>query len=232
MRGPVPFEEGQFEFERGPKVKIPCSYAPEDHAYFPEEPEFWFSIRGFRLTGRPRSTWMIRGVYQGYAPRAVERFSFYDYHFQLAGTLKACTLSVSPRTAEVLHLTLNVPYDLVVYSHGLLISRDGKVVFMGHTDYRVDQTVVPVSLPPLGFIQTGVLPDHYKTCDFGYEKLTNTEITFLLGGERIVLLQGGSGRLGQYDIDLLVARAIEYPKGCFDCGICAISFVISRREGR
>ena len=170
-------------------------------------------------------------MYRKVVPRTVERFSFYDYHFQLPGTERACTLSVSPRTSEVLNLTPGVDYDLVSYAHGLVILERGRMVFYGHTDYKVNQAAVPAGLSPVSFAQTQVLEDHYRTCGLNYQKLTNTEITFSLAEKSVALHQGQSGSLGDYNIDLLVARTIEYPV-CYDCGMCAISFLITSREGQ
>jgi len=100
------------------------------------------------------------------------------------------------------------------------------MIFHGHTDYEADPAAVPEDLSPVSFSQTRVLEDHYKTCGFFYQKLTNTEIEFRLGRKSTALHQGESSRLGSYVVELLVARAIEYSQ-CCDCAMCAISFMIT-----
>ncbi|KPJ58956.1 MAG: hypothetical protein AMJ46_13060 [Latescibacteria bacterium DG_63] len=228
-RGPWTISEDVWE-PSGLKVDFPCPYATENHGYFPEKPEFWFSIRGPKPTiSRPGSPWTASGVYQGFAERTAGNFSFYDYYFDSPVVGRACTLSVSPQTAEALNLTLGASYDLVSYSHGLVILGGDGMLFHGHTDFHVDQTCVPANVSPVSFTQTRVLEDHYRTCIEGWPKFTNTEITFRLYGHSVVLYQGQTRRVAGYDIKVLVARAIEYPK-CCDCGMCAISFMITKSE--
>lgn len=223
-------EEDRWD-DSGLKVEFPCRYAPEDHEYFPEKPEFWFSIRGPKPTiSRPGSPWMASGVYQGFFRRVVGNFSSCDYHFHSPVVGRACTLSVSPQTSEVLNLAVGATYDLVSYSHGLLVLQGGRIVFHGHTDYQVDQACVPANLSPVSFAQTRVLKDHYRTCIDVWPKFTNTEITFRLYGQSVALHQGQSGSVAGYDIRVLVARVIEYPEKCCDCGECAISFMITKSE--
>ncbi len=58
------------------------------------------------------------------------------------------------------------------------------------------------------------------------------EVTFSLVGERVVLHQGQSGSLGQFEVNLLVARSVEYSGRCMDAGINGFSFTVIKGAER
>lgn len=230
--------------ERGEKVHLIGFSPPEYHDYFHESSEFAYGIRGL---GQPNvSQRVIRAVYLQHFPRITDHWARDDYRFDWPDMGQAFTLGVLSGFSQPLNLIPGTVYDLIQETHpgwpstyGLVIKQGGELVFQGLTDWRVNGTVSPDSLSPVRVSQTRVLNDHYmKSGHPCYGRITNIEVTFSLASERLVLRQGQSSRvvlhqgqsarLGRYEVNLLVARSIEYTGKCLDAGINGVSFTVTR----
>ena len=112
----------------------------------------------------------------------------------------------------------------------LTIQKGTNVIFLGLSDWDINYKYHLSDFLPIQASQTRVLSDHYIDGDFGWLRMTNTEIMFVLDGESVKLHQGQSAGLGDYEITLLIAREVEYDPKAYDAGQKSISYVISRKN--
>jgi len=220
---------------------------PEDHGYFHEGPEFRYYIKGLGASRVSQPVQMVRAAFLQRIPRKTDNWVSDDYRFDWLATGEPFTLVVSSGLSQPLNVIPGTVYDLVLETqsgwpsaYGLIIKQNGALVFQGLTDWKADGVVSTDGLSPIRASQTRVLTDHYmKSGNPCYGKITNVEITFSFASERLALHQGQSSRVilhqgqsrrpGQYELTLLVARAIEYSDRCLDTGMNGISFTVSRK---
>ncbi len=111
---------------------------------------------------------------------------------------------------------------------GLAITDKDGLVFLGIADWDIREYINLYKLFPVEITQTRILNDHFQEGDECWSKVTNTEYKFYKDGESLVLHQGQSGRLDNYEIELLVARVVEGYTDCADAGMNGFSFVAYR----
>jgi Leucine-rich repeat (LRR) protein len=167
------------------------------------------------------------GPYAAYAGRA--------FRFKVVDSGSPMTLTVRSGYADRVHLVPDTTYRLIAHSvlgwpstFGLVIKEDDDLVFLGLADWELDRTLSIGCLSPVRAEQVRILADHYREGDSCYDRFTNTEIAFLHAGESVLLHQGQSATLGDYEINLEIARTIDHHY-CQDAGLNNISFTISRR---
>jgi len=112
----------------------------------------------------------------------------------------------------------------------LTIQKNAKIILLGLSDWTINYEFHLSDFLPIQVSQTRVLSDHYIDGNFGWLRMTNTEIMFVLDGESTKLYQGQSAVLGDYQITLLEAREIEYDPKAYDAGQKSISYVIYRNN--
>ena len=69
--------------------------------------------------------------------------------------------------------------------------------------------------------QFSILENHYQKGSGCWDRVTNMEVMFAFGDDSLVLHQGESGILDAYQVNLEVARIVEYgrPGDCLDGGV-------------
>jgi hypothetical protein len=114
----------------------------------------------------------------------------------------------------------------------LIISQGNALVFMGITDWNIDGNIslddsfFKFSNPSIRVIQGGKLWFRSKIME--YIRATNIEMEFIIDGESVRMHQGDSKEIGNYKINLMVARDIEYIYQVLDGGANSISYTITR----
>jgi hypothetical protein len=158
------------------------------------------------------------------------------YVFQRLDTSAPVYLLIPIGIADNIKLTSGEVYQIdyeINYgwptSIGLMISQQNKLVFAGISDWSANKTVKLAGLLPLTVAQSDILIGHYiaGTDADPWVRKTNTEITFDLGGDSVVVHQGQSVSLGGYEIKLFIARETQYKPGWLDAGQNDISYVIT-----
>lgn len=232
----LPAESVVFDKRNRKEARLIGHSPPEDHDYFHESREFVCGLRGLDEPGVSRDRRMIHAVFLQHIPRMTDHRAYDDYRFDWPDMGQAFTLGIASGLSWPLSLIPGETYDLIVEfqpgwpcAYGLIIQQMGELVFQGLTHGRVDGVVSSDSRSPVKVSQTRLLEERYLKSDWScYGKITNVEVTFSLAGDRVVLHQGQSGRLGQYEVNLLVARSVEYSGRCLDAGINGFSFTVSR----
>jgi hypothetical protein len=116
------------------------------------------------------------------------------------------------------------------FGYRLVINRETELVFAGISIESFDSRLTLEGLIPITANLSKILKDNYVdgSEDVFWDRKTNTEITFTLDGYSVVLHQGQSAMLGDYQITLLIARQIQYKPNVYDAGQNGVSYVIIR----
>lgn len=112
----------------------------------------------------------------------------------------------------------------------LIINKEETVIFAGLADWDVDGRLNMNDMTPIQVHKSRVLEDNYidgESDDF-WERKTNNEIEFTLNENSVILHQGESSSLVDYEVTLLIAREIQYKPNWFDYQQNSFSFVISK----
>lgn len=115
-------------------------------------------------------------------------------------------------------------------TYGLRIEEAGELAFLGVSDWKPGETVRAELFAPITVGEPRVLVGHDAPENDCYEKITNTEIEFLMHDTSVRLHQGQSDMLGECCVDLDIARNVQYTDKCVDAGMNEISFTVSRFE--
>jgi len=114
----------------------------------------------------------------------------------------------------------------------LIISQGNELVFIGITDWYIDGNIsiddsfFKFSNPPIRVVPGNRLSLRFINRD--YLRATNTEIEFFINEESAIMHQGETSVIGNYKINLMVARDIEYIYQVIDGGANSISYTITR----
>jgi Leucine-rich repeat (LRR) protein len=214
----------------------------EQPIYFPEAMEypFGYEILGpsespdTLCTSGPGHACSIVATYLNRTPYESSLYTGQAFHFNMVGSGEPMTLTVRSGYANRVHLVPDTTYRLIAQgvlgwpdTFGLVIKEDDALVFLGLSDWELERTLSIGCLSPIGAEQVRVLADHYREGRPCYGRFINTEIAFAHDGESILLHQGQSATLGDYEINLDIARTIDH-YFCPDAGANNISFTISR----
>jgi hypothetical protein len=216
-----------------------------DHDYYPELTEFTY-----RITNYPdvyTSDYMSPIISPIIAEYVKQELSgpeqggviYTEYIFKPVSGNAQMALRIPMGAADNISMVAGEEYkiDHVYYAgwpyiYHFIIYENESVIFLGITDWSINNRFYLSDFLPIKIEQTKILTNHYiigGESDFWTRK-TNTEITFTLDGKSVTLHQGQSAILGDYNITLLIAREIEYPPICYDCAQNGISYVISRKN--
>jgi Leucine-rich repeat (LRR) protein len=226
-----------------PWLSISPTSIAEQPIYFREGMEYPF---GYEILGPSTSPDALCTGYGNpcsivatYLNRTPYESSLYEgqaFHFNVVDTGEPITLTVRSGYANRLHLVQDTTYRLIAQgvlgwpdTFGLVIKEGDALVFLGLADWELERTISIGCLSPIGVEQVRVLADHYREGDSCFDRFTNTQIAFSLDGESILLDQGESATLGDYEINLDIARTVDQYH-CPDAGANNISFTISRRS--
>ena len=216
-----------------------------DHDYYPDKQQFTYGI--FDPSGRSivgsKEPQIIPAKY-------IERAYAYSsgkpqtaYHFESTATHEQVTVMITALIADEIKLTSGEVYKIISEfypgwprTYGLIISQDGDLIFAGLSDWQldgrinIDDAYFPISNQPITVKQARVLTDHYFERRLGESicRTTNTEMVFSCNGKNITLHQGESAMLGDYDVNLRVAREIQWVLPPTDAGQNGISYTITK----
>ena len=115
------------------------------------------------------------------------------------------------------------------YDTDLMITDNHQLVFLGISDYYPGAGKAPYEASPIEITNSEILKDHYilnpNDC---VAKYTNDELRFEATGAAVELHQGETGKLGEYGINLLIARDVEFPNPnpCYDFIFPGQSFIV------
>jgi hypothetical protein len=208
--------------------------------YYEEGTEFEFDLTDLETEDHPdggfSSPWSFNAEFLDQADSsATPDRKWTDYHFRFAETNNPFTLVIKPAFVDRTHLVPGEVYYLVVQIQhgwpsvfGLAIKHDGELVFQGLSDWELGRRISTEALLPITVEQSRLLEDHYTEGDC-WDRITNIEMKFALHGESVSLHQGKVATLGDYQVHLEIARAVEYNDRCLDAGLNGISFTVSRR---
>jgi Leucine-rich repeat (LRR) protein len=207
---------------------------PDSHYYFPEESEFTYRI----ISANQEQDSIIQAKYKSQETNSSDKYHPQTvYHFNTIDTESQVNLWIPSEIAEI-KLTPEMEYQIISqiqpgwpFSYGLIIAQGGNIVFLGISDGQhitIDDRFLPELFPTLKIEQTRVLTDHYIENINQFIRLTNTEIKFSLGDSSVTSHQGESARLGDFQINLRIARKAEYKQGYYDAGVNGLSYTISR----
>lgn len=213
----------------------------KDHGYYKELTEFKFNIKNF-----PDGTtaWIdypspILAKYikqESFGPEYGITYTTYIFQQTIDNT--QIGLFIPLGAADNINMIPGEQYKIDYQIHPgwpstyrLIIYTDDTVIFIGISDWSVNNNYYLTETMPIIIEQTKILTNHYHEGgkgDFWIRK-TNTEIKFTLDTDSINLHQGQSMALGDYDITLHIAREIEYKPNWYDVGQNGISYVIVKR---
>lgn len=113
--------------------------------------------------------------------------------------------------------------------YGILVSDDRGLLLAAASDLAPGQGVLRAGVP--GF-QIGLAGSSCEARVRGgcYEEITNLSLRFTYGDSSLVLMQGESGRLGDFHLHCLAAQRVVYSDRCADAGLIALSYVIARSD--
>jgi hypothetical protein len=223
---------------------LPARPTPSEEpiAYYPEAKEYPFGFEILDSSNPPRllCTGMqpcrIVATYLHETPYESEPYGGKAFRFETADAREPITLTVRSGYADQILLVPDTTYQLIAQTvpgwpdtFGLVIKEGDQLVFWGLTDWELDRTILLGCLAPVRAEQVRVLGNHFREGDSCYGWFTNTEIAFSLDGASVVLHQGDTATLGDYDIHLAIARTIDHYY-CPDAGLNNISFTVSRRD--
>jgi hypothetical protein len=216
-----------------------------DHDYYADKQQFTYGI--FDPSGRSivdsEEPQIITAKYieRAYANSSGKPQT--AYHFESTATNEQVTVIITALIADEIKLTSGEVYKIIseVYpgwppTCGLIISQDGDLIFAGLSDWQldgrinIDDAFFPISNQPVTIKQARVLTDHYFERRLGESicRMINTEMVFSCNGENVTLNQGESAILGDYDVNLLVAREIQWVHPPTDAGQNGISYTIAK----
>jgi hypothetical protein len=152
-------------------------------------------------------------------------------------------LLIPTNTGEVIDFVPDAEYQINYQimggwptSYGLVITQGRKLIFQGVTDWQVignihleDSTLMQVS-SQFKVEQGRVLSNHYiANPGDAYQRMTNIEVVFSLDGNSVTMHQGEAGLLGDFQVNLLVARIIKYRPQVTDAGVNGVSYTITKK---
>ena len=165
-------------------------------------------------------------------------FPYTRYYFETLDTGESVVLQIPCGVADGIKLVPDTVYRVISEIKdeglwGLIIYQDTEFIFAGITDHPdYGWVTIDDSFSQVKAEQTRILTNHYITSsgddDECWDRITNTEITFSLNGDSVTLHQGQSAVLGDYGINLMIARDVQYTNRCVDFGFHAMSYTISR----
>lgn len=216
-----------------------------DHDFYPEKQQFTYSIfdpigRNLAISKEPLT---IQAEYIDQYSVDSSNGAWTAYRFLMTDTNMQISLLVPVDVADDIRLISGEVYQIISESYpgwpptyGLIISRDADLLFVGIADWQldgrinIDDAFFPISNQPITIKQTRILTDNYIEHKFGESicTTTNTEIIFSSNGKSVTLHQGESAILGDYDVNLLVAREIQWVNPPTDAGQNGISYTITR----
>jgi hypothetical protein len=110
----------------------------------------------------------------------------------------------------------------------LVISDSNGLVLAGATDGSVGGHVLKDGLPGFDFqlADGGCESRDQNNC---HEAIINRRLDVHgTGSDSVSLFNGGTGRLGQFEVVCLVAQHVDYSKECADAGVPAVSWIVAR----
>lgn len=110
---------------------------------------------------------------------------------------------------------------------GMLVFENDRMIFAALTDQKLLDHVLKSGVPDFK-IATGEAACSSRGRSKCHEALVNLPLAFEHAGERKVLLQGEKARVGEFEIDALVAQQVTYAPRCGDAGLPGVSFTIRR----
>lgn len=231
----------------GPSPTSIASIADQG-GYFAEGQDFPFGFDILDANNQPKeSSWhaacmggfpcSMEATYLNQTPYETATYGGTAYHFKIAGNGDAITFAVRSGYADRLHLVPGTTYQIIAQkvwgwpdTFGLIVKQGDELIFQGVSDWQLKRTHLFIGC--LSGIRTelvAVLTDHFREGNDCFGRFINTEIMFSQAGDSVVLHQGQSTTLGDYEINLDFARIIDgfY---CPDVVAHGISFTISRRD--
>lgn len=212
-----------------------------DLGYYRAGPDFVCrvsQVEGATADGRPGSSGIVKAEYVGEG--AGTSFGFRrpgtEYRFEVLDTGQPLTIGMPSDVGDGISLVSGteylIRYEIILSEpsfYSLVIWRGDDLVFAGITDVHVDRYyVLDGWLVPVKVEQTRLLTWHYAGGEQCWDRITNTEIAFSTQGESIALHQGQSAKLGDYQINLTVAREVQYNNQWPGCGMSGVSYTITR----
>jgi hypothetical protein len=216
-----------------------------DHDFYPEKQQFTYGI--FDPTGRnlasSKEPLTIQAEYIDRDSVDSSDGAHIAYRFLMTDANTQISLLIPADVTDDIRLISGEVYQIISESYpgwpptyGLIISRDADLLFAGIADWQldgrinIDDAFFPISNKPITIQQTRVLTDNYIEHRLGESicTTTNTEIIFSSNGKSVTLHQGESAILGDYDVNLLVAREIQWVNPPTDAGQNGISYTITK----
>jgi hypothetical protein len=114
----------------------------------------------------------------------------------------------------------------------LIICQENELIFIGIADWRldgemsIDDYCFEFINPPIEAVQLGNMALRYKYN--GEALMTNTSIEFLIDGESARMHQGESSEIGDYKINLMVARDVANRPGVLGERATGVSYTITK----
>jgi hypothetical protein len=215
----------------------------DDHGYYKEQTEFTLRVTDNPSNIEPVEVELLPVIVQAryickdtVVDKRESDFQKTAYIFE-TDTSDTVYLLIPPGIADSINLIPDERYQIdyqIQYGwpniYRLIISVKDVVIFAGLSDWTVDGRLNMNELIPVKISENRLLDNNYiigQSSDF-WEKKTNTEITFTLGESSVILHQGQSSLLGDYEVKLLIARKIDYKPNWYDVCQNSISYTISR----
>ena len=221
---------------------IPSASGQVQGGYYPEGQAFPFGFEILDANNQPFAACLggfpcsIEATYLHQTPYETSTYQGTAFHFEIAGSGESITFALRSEYADRINLTPDTTYRIIAQkvvawpdTFGLIIKRGDELVFQGISDWELERTVLIGCLSPIRAEQVGVLAEHYREGGDCFGQFVNTEIMFSQAGGSATLHQGQSVMLGDYEVDLDLARTVA-GSYCPDAGAHEISFTISRHD--
>ena len=217
--------------------ETPTATEEENLGYFSGEEEFSFELTGLEYPINPSRDTFLRfdAKYIGQTNKTADSLHTY-LDFEQVGTGARFTIKMKTRYASPITLNPDTVYQVVIqflgfisHEYGLMITDNNDMVFLGISGGYSGGGKDPYNLSPIQITEIELLKNHFKpNPDDCVTRFTNTKIRFESDGATLKLHQGETGKLGKYEIDLLVAGDVEYPNPtpCYDIDYNPLSFLV------
>lgn len=196
--------------------------------YFNEAENFSFNFTGIDYPGNMDEKTYLRFDAKYSGQNSLDSSSFFDtsLNFRQVQTDAPISILVTSKYASFIKLTPNHEYQITIqrigfmnYDSDLMITENGQMIFLGVSGGYPAAGKTPFESSPIQITNRETLINHYKLNPTDcVAKYTNTKLRFEANGEAVELHQGESGKLGNYEINLLIARDIQFPdpNPCYD----------------
>ncbi len=206
--------------------------------YYPEEKGFNFTFTGIDYPMNPGPDTYLRfdAKYIGQDLIKDPYYNITSLNFEQEKTDAQISIQLASEHASFIKLVPEHMYQVTVQILGfinadldLMITENDHLIFLGISGGYPGAGETPYEASPIQITNREILKNHYKLNPFDcVDKFTNTEIRFEANGATAELHQGETGKLGDYGINLLIARDVQYPNPapCYDIYYPSESFIV------